>query len=160
MLLNKHKDEYEFVKTRIINCYQVLVPLAIRENDQRLFLQYAKDYLVLGTASMENIEQLVQVFTAYIPMLLMSEKSDEAKEMSNLFVRYTKELEQPNKYYVEALKYRVVVSKAIGDNQVLIQTVPVFAKETELVYTKKSPEFVDAKKELANLYLQSNNVNM
>jgi len=157
--LNLHRGEYEYIKSRLFQCYQLLMPIAMNTNDKDLYLKYAKDYLILGVENTENRESLNNNFCTLIPILINSNQIEEAKEVSELHLKFANNILRPNKFYVDALKYRVFVKKMLNDVIGISTDGPKYLIATEELYGKNSPEYVNAKKEQASAYLGVNDLN-
>lgn len=68
--LNQNRDKYDYIQQKLINCYQIVLPMTLAGNDADLYLKYAEDYIELGIANSENRESLCQTIGQTISIYL------------------------------------------------------------------------------------------
>ena len=140
----KHQNTYDFCKQRLLQCYSKLLQLSLDLDDANTYLKYAEDYLLLGIKYCVNSEILHSHFISYIPALVNRNQLDEALRISQMHIEYLQH-STSSKLYFEALKYHILVLKSMSSTEKLTKTILEYQVVAEKIYTKISPEYLDAK---------------
>ena len=68
--LGEHRNKYDYIKQKLISCYQIILPMTLNGNDADMYLKYAEDYIQLGIENNENRKSLCQTINTTISMYL------------------------------------------------------------------------------------------
>ena len=68
--LSQHRNKYDYIKQKLISCYQIILPITLNGDDADVYLKYAEDYIELGIENNENRESLCQTISSTISIYL------------------------------------------------------------------------------------------